>query len=183
MLFESAYHFESTSFWSACKYSKFYAIWSSAWLIICTLMFKYFEGSELCYFPEGCRPPSCTKKILEYGSWWFLFRKLQNNNILYIPYIFGLTLRSFYGTSDFSILVINKSKTLTNILTNSQSSATLFLKYLINVSLAFKLRCPKPTWKWDQSCCHTTISRSLYLFLIHWDDLWWQWMKDYLWSN
>ena len=78
-------------------------------------------------------------------SWvdMIIFEKLMKNLILSIPYTFVLSLRSFYGTSKLDILVINTSKTHTNILMQSQSSATLLKNYLINAPLASKLRCPK----------------------------------------
>ena len=120
-----------------------------------------------------------SKTYLEAGSIWSHFRNLWNNIILSIPYTSGFPLRNFYGTRNLAILVINTSTTLTNILMESQQSATLLLKYLINDPLASKLICKNSTWPCDHSCCHTNISRSLYLIWFFWDDLWWQWLKYY----
>ena len=63
--------------------------------------------------------------------------------ILSMPYTFGLTWISFYGTRELDIIVINTSTTITNILMQYESSETLIIKYLINAPLASKLICPK----------------------------------------
>ena len=63
--------------------------------------------------------------------------------ILSMPYTFRLTLRSFYGNIKLAILVINTSKTFTNILMEPKISTTLLLKYLINAPLASKIRFQK----------------------------------------
>ena len=80
-----------------------------------------------------------SKSYLEAGSIWLLLRNLWNNIVASIPYTFGITLRSFYGTINFSIPGINTYTTLANIFMESQSSATLIIKYLINEPLESKL--------------------------------------------
>ena len=111
-----------------------------------------------------------SKNYLEAGSRWFHLRNLWKHIILSMPYTFGLTPKIFYGTRNLSILVINTSTTLTNILMDSQSSATLILEYFINDPLAYKIRCPKLHLAMGpKHFPHNHIKVSQFIFLVWYD--------------